>query len=964
MDSLIELAELAKNVTETPTSYPTAMKIDNCYAGGLANTISGSASFFAVLFVLFELVRRLKALYLKRYRKKFRSTNRVPDPNSPPNGIFAWIPCVIAVSDDDFLRMVGLDGLMFIRFIAVCFKISCFLLVAGFLILLPVYATAGGNAEGWCQYTLSNIPDEKSLQLWVPVIFAYIFSAFFCNLMYEEYKMFVKRRLLYFQHGDTETPIQTNYTVILENLPADLQSTQMLTALMEDIFPGQVHSVELSLDLRVLDKLVQQRLNVCCQLEKYIACYHATKKRPKISVKEVQALAMTSSVGENEAGVKGSDSTTPSCCPGYKYIDAIDFYRYTLSVYNTLVIEAQKIYVPNNGGDEEASNGADIDVEGGDGDGASGGSAGPHQVKKQKSIHAEQMSQDILLGVVQGAANGAFKGLKATTKRLKMLTVGTQSSSSTAFVTFKSRETACEAVNGVLTQEHYGISVAAAPNPFDILWYNVHVSKEQYEIRHSIADTAIIFGAFFWSFFVAFISTSANLDSISRIWPYLEEYKNNNPSGYALVNNYVAYILLFIIIAILPLIFDVVARKYECVKCESRVQESIMNRFFYYQLANVVVSITALTVQINIDDIINDPGSIIALLGDALPQVSLYFAGFMTLNAFMMIPLELLETWPLIYFSLVVYFTDKKKATRRELRTKAFSDFPMLYGWVYPMQLLSFMIMTTYSCISPFLMPFCSVYFGLSYLMYKYQLLFVYVNKYQTGGYFWYSIFSKSMISLIGGVLVLLAYIILKATSNQIQGATVNGPLYCLLPLPIFILYFWRDCENRFKNHSKEISLHSAAKIDRSVASRMEENRRRSPSTSSDASVTSFLATSTDTLFPVVNLYKQPSLIEPPLTPEPYRRKQGIARSRSQEVSITEVMSPMTISRSGQELGEHLIQNMTGEIEDFFEEACDEILGTLDPNSSELEDSPILDDSRGKTNAPKEILASQGHSSV
>ena len=43
-------------------------------------------------------------------------------------------------------------------------------------------------------------------------------------------------------------------------------------------------------------------------------------------------------------------------------------------------------------------------------------------------------------------------------------------------------------------------------------------------------------------------------------------------------------------------------------------------------------------------------------------------------------------------------------------------------------------IMMVYACISPLLMPFCVLFFSASYMMYKYQLLYVHVNAYQSGG--------------------------------------------------------------------------------------------------------------------------------------------------------------------------------------------------------------------------------------
>ena len=47
------------------------------------------------------------------------------------------------------------------------------------------------------------------------------------------------------------------------------------------------------------------------------------------------------------------------------------------------------------------------------------------------------------------------------------------------------------------------------------------------------------------------------------------------------------------------------------------------------------------------------------------------------------------------------------------------------------------MILVTYSWVAPLLMPMGALYYSFSSLMYKYQLLYVYVNKDQSGGFMW-----------------------------------------------------------------------------------------------------------------------------------------------------------------------------------------------------------------------------------
>ncbi|RYH30613.1 hypothetical protein EON65_04590 [archaeon] len=72
-----------------------------------------------------------------------------------------------------------------------------------------------------------------------------------------------------------------------------------------------------------------------------------------------------------------------------------------------------------------------------------------------------------------------------------------------------------------------------------------------------------------------------------------------------------------------------------------------------------------------------------------------------------------------------------------------FYSWPMLYGWIYPQLMMVLMIMVTYSSISPLLMPPCILFFMGAYIMYKYQLLYVYINEYQSGGFMWYAVFTR-----------------------------------------------------------------------------------------------------------------------------------------------------------------------------------------------------------------------------
>ncbi len=155
--------------------------------------------------------------------------------------------------------------------------------------------------------------------------------------------------------------------------------------------------------------------------------------------------------------------------------------------------------------------------------------------------------------------------------------------------------------------------------------------------------------------------------------------------------------------------------------------------------------------------------------------------------------------------------------------------------------------------------------------MYKYQLLYIYINESQSGGFMWYAVFNRSMVALLSGVLVLLCYLLIRETF-------FTGPFYLLFPLPFLIAAFWYQCNKRFKDPAMVIiiiffyvsffifnvhfklcfnqllSLEEAVQIDKNVEQQVQNSGDAHPQD-----------VFTDTLF------RQPSLVEGPLKPEAYR---------------------------------------------------------------------------------------------
>ena len=387
------------------------------------------------------------------------------------------------------------------------------------------------------------------------------------------------------------------------------------------------------------------------------------------------------------------------------------------------------------------------------------------------------------LEAAKSAGQGVLQGMLEMEKRLEYLTLGAYlRESSTAFVTFNSRSS--KAIAHQVVVSHDGLVITPAPDPKDIIWDNVAIPLAQIQTRHSITNVACALGAIFWGSIVTVINKLSDL------------------FGAQTLSQYFSVLILVAVLTLIPVLFDAIARTYEGMKLESDVQNSIMARYFYYQLANIYVTVTFGSISVTKEFLstIQNPKTIVDQLGGSLPGVSLYLTNLIIVKTFLALPLEMLRPWPLVSILTVKSCYDKKKCTRRELRSGAFLDPPMLYGWIYPNIMMVLMIVATYVPIAPLLLPFGVLFFLFAYLMYKYQLLYVYINEYQSGGVMWHAVFARTMIALIFASLTLLGYL-----SLQLSNSLFAGPFYAMLPLPGCIGYFWYYCDKRFKSFSTVI---------------------------------------------------------------------------------------------------------------------------------------------------------------
>lgn len=122
-----------------------------------------------------------------------------------------------------------------------------------------------------------------------------------------------------------------------------------------------------------------------------------------------------------------------------------------------------------------------------------------------------------------------------------------------------------------------------------------------------------------------------------------------------------------------------------------------------------------------------------------------------------MFPIELLRPIPVIYYFSLRWFTK----TPRDFAELSESASILNYGFLYPMHVLIFIIVLCYSIISPLVLLPGFVYFGVAWLVYKNQLLYVYIKQSEGCGKLWKLAYNRSVIGL--GIFQVIATALLSA---------------------------------------------------------------------------------------------------------------------------------------------------------------------------------------------------------
>lgn len=671
---------------------------------------------------------------------------------------------------------------------------------------------------------MANLQQGSHL-MWVPTIFLWLQTMYVIFLMNEEYKHYLECRVDFLARGEGVVNSQQHmYSLIIERIPHELRSDRALYDYFNRLFPRKIHSTAVVLNLPDLERESKKRKRVLRRLEKGMISFDVKGKRPyhvvgrkRIRCCGIESSPILASIGgrnvddDDDDDDSESDSRLPQ--KGEK-VDSINYYSRELTVMNEKMARMQhdKIELALKGNDsvrasqwishaiDRVSTTAERTLSSNNQDDGliTGFTSSPGRRKPLLLTLLDRIGVDFISGGIAYVQQNIDEVVDSV--------VGA-TMSSTGFITFKDLHSVTCAAKTPLFHKPDVLIANMAPEPRDIIWENAHVNLGWSRGREWTANMLLGVGAILWSIPVASIQALATADQIATVpgMGWLATLDGGHVAVF--VNGYLPVVLLLTIIMVLPHIFYAVALHYEDRKTRSDVQKSIIGRYFYYQLANIYITVTAGSILDSLNEIIEHPTNILAILGKSLPNVVGYFATFIMTKLLVGLPMIMMRVGPLFRMLFIKTCFREKYLTEKELYEVHHPEkyAQLWYGWEYPNLLLVVVICFTYSCISPIILPVGAAFFLGAWLVYKNQILIVYNPSYESGGTMFPMVCHRTLIGLICGQLTFIGYSMLREGFYQ---------ALMTFPLPVITIKMMDVFKNLYEVPSRNISVERAVELD------------------------------------------------------------------------------------------------------------------------------------------------------
>ncbi|GAA5866760.1 hypothetical protein JCM1840_004257 [Sporobolomyces johnsonii] len=703
----------------------------------------GVASF--LLFCALRRVERFKVLYAPRTLLKGFSPHEVHDHES----FFGWILPTLRTSEFVVLQLVGLDAAVLLSFLRTGFLFFLTCSILAFAILVPINYRENGTMEGVDPPTNSThnfLPSTFSLSpvfstqmrpshgsnlyLTSHLAFTYLFTILALVFLHRNWRRYIPLRQLFSLELAHSIPART---VMVTSLPPHLRSERALADYFESIRLDDsrpsgdgggsgglaVESVVVTRAIGSMRELLERRTRALRTLED-AWCKYLGNPAP---VEGKYAVFGYDRDVEVERILLGPDSSSP------------DEEQHGPGTSPSGPRNGRLIDVDENDDGEQDLGDDDDDLEA-----RLLNPVGPRIISSRKRPMLRPHWFAKKVDALDYYAEHFRKADEAVRRRRK----GKFRPTGVAFVTFQSLAAAQIAAQVVHYPSPTAFHTELAPEPRDIHWYNLNLSASSVFVRQVLVVLTMLVLLSVWSVPVVALSTLLSWDTIKENAPKLAKWLGKSPRLRGFVQTSLPSLALVAFNNFLPFFLEALSI-FQGLQARSWIELSQLKKYHISLiLTTLFVFISASTYQL-LRDISESPAKVLDKLATTLPGTRNFMIAYVMLSGLGLMPLQLLELGSVIPRGFFQMFLTRTPRDHAELNSPSMVNL----GVVYPQALLVWTLGITYSIITPVILPFTCLYFGLAYLVYKYRFLFVFYRPYESRGQAWPIAYNRVGLALL-----------------------------------------------------------------------------------------------------------------------------------------------------------------------------------------------------------------------
>lgn len=737
--------------------------------------------------------------------------------------------------------------------------------VFSFIVLLPLNYTGGGHASAsdlkeyvdslvfsdFLKFTMANIKGG-SPRLWAHCVAAYLLSAIVMRELVVEYNAFNNIRHRYMMSKEPHLR-----TVLVTNIPRHLRSPKKIRNYFKHVYPNAVNNVTMCQNLIQLESLVQARNRILTKIEKEILILCRKEKKKLVgSMSKLQKITtLPYSCFEDVGFVPGaSDRLTllynrlqnmnemiqaehqrrarvmkkldkMEAKVGRKDIDyilATPFLDHESQSTSVTKSAAEETVTRRNVGNDIKGLESGFDYVHLDND----TEGKKHKLRPfaharlaikrySKSVFDASLIGRPVRRYEESARSKSTTGSDAIENHYNEVT-------DKAFVEMKTFTASTIAIQSMHSSKPGAMEVKTAPEPRDILWENIYVSKGAKRTRGYIGDTIVILLISFYVVPVTLISLLVSESALVSISPRLAKLDEAS-AFFSTAIGLVQPICLIVIQQLLPPLFILIS-KAEGLVSFSEVQMKAFSRYFMFQVLNVfLVTAIAGTIFDTLAIIIEKPEKAFQMLGNSLPRMSSFFISLVTMKTFLGLGVELVRALHIVQ-SLLRYILFPNVTLRMKKKVlfgmRAIDD----PGWfpfhkILAQDMLVVVISVVFAVVAPIVLLPCALYCLFSRIMWTHHHLYIYESVFESGGQFWPKIFRRFIFGLIIAQMTITGQFIVKEARHE---------AYATIALMFISYLFLRSTRARYDPPSSTLPLEVATIMDITVAQEMEAKNQRS----------------------------------------------------------------------------------------------------------------------------------------